>query len=108
MAHLLLFRLHIAHAFLTRRDDERNALGHIDSMRCESGDLLGVIAQQTDTRYTSVAEHVGANAVVTSVRREAKREVRLDRVEPPLLERIGFDLVEEADPAPFLTEVHYD
>src|SRR3712207_8550117 len=48
-------------------------------------------------RQAEVGEDLVADPVVAHVRREAELEVRLDGVEPVLLELVGLELVEQAD-----------
>ena len=56
-------------------------------------------------RQAEVAEDLGADPVVAQVGRQAELDVGLDRVEAVLLELVGAQLVEQADPAPLLGEV---
>ena len=53
------------------------------------GDLLRVVRQDADRRQPEVGEDLVADPVVARVGREAELEVRLDRVEPVLLQLVG-------------------
>ncbi len=56
-------------------------------------------------RQAEVDEDLGADPVVAQVGREAETQVRVDRVEPVLLQLVGAQLVEQADPATLLAEI---
>src|SRR5690625_7332440 len=51
-------------------------------------------------------QDLGANAVVTQVGGEAQAGVRFDRVGAVVLPVVGADLVQQADAAAFLPQVH--
>ena len=56
-------------------------------------------------RQPEVDEDLRADPVVAQVGGQAELEVGVDRVEPLLLELVGAQLVEQADPAALLGEV---
>ncbi len=45
------------------------------------------------------------DAEIACVDREAEAQIGVDRVEPPILQRIGAQLVDQADAAPFLAQI---
>ena len=69
------------------------------------GDLLRIVGQDADAGESEVDEDLRADAVVAQVRRQPEPQVRLDRVEPLLLQLVGAQLVEQPDAAPLLAEV---
>ena len=56
-------------------------------------------------RQAEVDEDLRADAVVAQVDRQAELEVGVDGVEPAVLQLVGVELVEQADPAALLGEV---
>ncbi len=58
--------------------------------------------------HPEIGQDLGADAVVAEVGREAERLVGLDGVLALILQLVGADLVVQADPPPFLLEVHDD
>src|SRR5207249_7648229 len=50
----------------------------------------------------------GRGRVIAGVDREAELDVRVDRVEPAVLEAVRADLVEEPDPPPLVIEIEED
>src|SRR5439155_1953967 len=87
---------------------ERRARDHVDAVGLEPHDLLRVIGEQPHAPDAEVAQDLGADAVVPEVFLEAELEVGLDGVASLVLERVGTDLVGEADAAPLLVEVDDD
>ena len=84
---------------------DRDLVGHAQAVALEADDLLRVVRQQADLAEPEVDEDLGADAVVAQVGRQAELQVRVDGVEALLLELVGAQLVEQADPAALLREV---
>ena len=59
-------------------------------------------------RQPEVDEDLRADAVVAQVDRQAELEVRVDGVEALVLQVVGAQLVQQADPAALLGEVEQD
>src|SRR4030066_332687 len=79
--------------------------GHAPGVPLESEDFARVGRQQPDFPDTEVHEDLGAHPVIAQVRLESEALVRLDRVEPPVPQPGGADLVlQPASPA-FLPHV---
>ena len=97
MAHLALFRFHVSSILGHGLDHERYALGYRDPVTRERGELLRIVAQQSNARDTEIPENVGADSIVAAVLVEAKREVGLHRVESQFLKLVGPQLVEQSD-----------
>ena len=83
----------------------RYALGDLDAFRLERRDLVRIVCEQPDFIDAEGAQHRGGVGVVALVVGEAQAQVRVDRVEPAVLERIGAQLVGETNSAPFLPQV---
>ena len=69
--------------------------------------FVGLLVSRPHRRDTEVHEDLGPHAVVPRVGSEAKLDVRLDGVQPPVLERVGLELVPQTDPTALVaTDVH--
>ena len=108
VAELRLLRLHVAPVHVVRGDLDRDALDDLEAVALEADDLHGVVREEPDPREPEVGEDLRADAVVAHVGAEAEHLVRLDRVEALVLERVGLELVLEADPAALLAHVEDD
>src|SRR5262245_22149991 len=86
-------------------DLERSTRLHPDAVALEPADLLGVVGEQADEPHTQVAQDLRTDAVVAQVLPEPELEVGLDRVAALVLERVGADLVGEADASSLLVQV---
>ena len=106
MAELLLLGAQIVDVAGVRRHLERHAL---DDARCRSASrpaiFCGLLVSSRTRCDAEVAQDLRADAVVAQVLLEAELEVGLDRVAALVLQRVGADLVREADAAPFLVQV---
>ena len=108
MAELLGFRLQISLVVPVPANPERDPLDHIDAEFAELIDLLGIVREQAHARYLQVVEDLGVDAVVALIGLVAHLEVRLDRVETAVLELVGGQLLDQADPAAFVRRVVHD
>src|SRR5713226_5188337 len=108
VAEFLLLRLEV---FSSRRrwgDLERDALDDLEAEAFDGDVLGGVVRHQTDLADAEVAEDLRAGAVVADVGGEAELLVRLDRVGALILKLVRFQLVDQADAAPFLQKIEND
>ena len=64
------------------------------------GQLLRVVREDADRRQAEVGEDLVADPVLARVGREAELEVRLDGVEPVLLQLVGASLFSRPMPRP--------
>ena len=80
----------------------------LEAEALDAGDLARVVREDADRREPELGEDLGADAVLPRVGREAELDVRLDRVEPVLLELVGLQLRQEPDAAPLLGHVEQD
>ena len=74
----------------------------------QPADLLRVVGEDADARQPEVDQDLRADAVVAQVDRQAELEVGVDRVQALVLEVVGAQLVQQADPAALLGEVEQD
>src|SRR5229473_1082144 len=75
---------------------------HFEPEALQAVDLLGVVGKQPDFAHAEVVQDLAADTVVALVRRMSQRLIRLDRVEPAVLEVVGVELVQQADPTSLL------
>ena len=87
---------------------DRHLLGDREAVALEADDLFRVVGEDADAGQAEVAEDLGADPVVAQVGGQAELEVGLDRVGAFLLQLVGAQLVQQADPAPLLGEVEED
>ena len=73
---------------VVRRHLDRHLLGHVEAERLQARDLLRVVRQQANRRQPEVGEDLVADPPLPLVGGEAEREVRVDRVEPLLLQLV--------------------
>ena len=67
--------------------------------------FLGLFVRSRTLRQAQVLEDLQADAVVALVGAVAEGEVGLDGVEPLVLEGVGAELLDQADPPPLLGQV---
>src|SRR5205807_2398592 len=68
-------------------------------------DLLRVVGQDANARQTEVRQDLRADAIVAEIRRQPEAQVRVDGVQPLLLELVRAQLVEQADSSALLGQV---
>ena len=90
---------------LVRRDHVRDAAAHLGAQLLQLLDLPRVVGHEANRAHVEARQHVRGDRVVALVVAEAQRQVGVHRVEAPVLKGVGLHLVEQADPAPFLTHV---
>src|SRR5689334_12879907 len=88
-----------------RRDLERIALGDLDPVTLEALDFLWIVGEQIDALDAEVAQHLRRNPVVAAVVLEAELKIRLYRIEPLVLQRVGANLVRQTDATALLVHV---
>src|SRR5882724_8403432 len=82
-----------------------NAAAHPDPFRFEPLDLERVVGDQVDRPGSEVLDHPGRHVVAAQIVHETQRPVRFIRVRATGLQRVGANLVPEADAPPFLPQV---
>src|SRR5437899_809267 len=98
MSELLFFRLEVLLRRFGRRDFEGDALDDLQAEAFDRDVLRGVVRHQPDLADTEVAQDLRSGAVVADVGSEAELRVCLDRVVSLLLQLVGFQFVDQADP----------
>ena len=73
-----------------------------NSRSFQSRNLVGIVGQQSDSVDAERPQHRRRMPIIALVIGEAEPPVGIDGVEPAVLERIGAELVGEADAAAFL------
>ena len=86
-------------------DFERQRLDDAEAVALEADELARVVRQQAHGADAEVAEDLRADAVVALVRLEAEPLVRLDGVEPLILQLVRAQLVGEPDAAALLVQI---
>lgn len=99
------FGLEIRQVVLGRFHDVGDAFVDLDAVLFKAGNLFEVVRHQLDRFHTERVQHVGGDSIVPGVVWKPQCQVGLHRIESLILELICLDLVREADPAAFLTEV---
>ena len=87
---------------------DRDLLAHRQAVALQAADLLRVVREDADRAQAEVDEDLRPDAVVAQVGGQAELEVGLDGVQSALLQLVGPQLVEQADPAALLGEVQQD
>src|SRR5689334_3913305 len=67
--------------------------------------FAGIVGQQADGLVTEESEHPRRDAIEALVGLEAQPCVRVDRVEALILKAVGAQFVDQADAAPFLSQI---
>jgi hypothetical protein len=91
-----------------RLDEDRYSPVNLYPVLAQRRNLPRVVRQKLDALQLQASKHVRGRPVVPLVVPEAKRHVRLDRVVAEILELVRLHLVQQADPAPFLSHVEQD
>ena len=102
-AHLLGFEVVLV--VLVGRDDDRHDLVDVQPVAFQSGAFERVVGHQAHVFDPQLADDAGPDAVIAFVDAESQPQVGFGRVEPLVLQLVGFDLVAQADAAPLLVEV---
>src|SRR5262245_3656582 len=105
---LLALRLEVLAVVGVRLDLDRLLRDGGETEPADAGDLPRVVREHADGREPEVGQDLRADPVLAGVRLEPELEVRLDRVETLLLELVGAQLVQQADPASLLRQIQED
>ena len=88
---------------------ERHPLDDLETVALEAAVLGRIVGHQPHRRHAEVDEDLRADAVLAGVGREAELDVGLDGVAALVLQRVGAQLVAEADAAALVAaQVHDD
>src|SRR3712207_475667 len=77
---------------------QRHPAGHLQPVALQAGALGRVVGEQPHRVHAEVDEDLCAGAVVAGVGRQAQVEVGVDGVDAPVLQLVGLQLVQQADP----------
>ena len=80
----------------------------LDAAGGKARHLVGVVCQQPHPMHAQLAQHGRRDEEITLIRAIAQRPVRIECVEPLVLQRIGTQLVHQPDAAAFLGKVDQD
>src|SRR5439155_432704 len=105
---LLALGAQVFDVVVVRRRLERDPFEHLDPVALEPADLPRVVGEEAHLRCADVAEHLRGDAVVAEILLETEIEVRLHGIATLVLQRIGADLVAEADTPALLAHVDED
>ena len=108
MTHFIFLCFQVKFVELLRYHFNGNPFRNFYTEAFKTVNLFGIVREQAEFPGTQVLEDLRANPVFTQIRGEAELFVRFYRVVAPILERIGLELVDQADTAPFLTHVEKD
>src|ERR1700722_14004566 len=99
VAHALALRTEVGDVLRVGGGLQLDALGDVEAEALEPAVLHGIVRHQAHGRDAEVDQHLGTDAVLAAVDREALLQVGVNGVMPFLLQLIGADFVAEADAA---------
>ena len=105
MPHAPRLGLQIAFVVRVGRHVQRQALDHRDAQALQGQHFGRVVGQQAHALHAQLLEHAGRHGVVAGIVGQAQQAVGLDRVGPRLLQRVGANLVDQADAPALLAQV---
>src|SRR5690348_912394 len=101
---LVALRAQVAGVLGVLRLDDGYALLDAQPVALEADHLARIVGDRSDGLQPEVEQDLRADAVVAQVGGEAELLVGLHRVRSTILQLVRLELVEEADPPPFLVE----
>lgn len=87
-------------------DLQRNTLDDLDADVGQRGDLARIVGHQAQRSDAEVRQHGFAQLIAAHVGRKTEGRVGLDGIGPTILQLVGSDLVDQADAASLLAEIH--
>jgi hypothetical protein len=103
MTKFLRLDLQVALVLYGDARDEWNALLDNNTRRFDCQHFLWIVGEQTKSPHSKFQQHFGRRSVVPGVHGQAKGSIRTDRIMMSVLQSVGTYLVEEANPATFLS-----
>ena len=76
---------------------QRDPIHDFEVVAGEPGDFAWIVGQEPHASDAEVVDHLGADAIVPEVGGEPQLLVGLHRVESPILQAVGLDLVRQAE-----------
>src|SRR5271167_2405197 len=107
MAEFFFLGFQVSDISRVRRDFDRHAR-NVYSITAQTFYLVWIVGQQLHLADAEVAKYLRANPVVAQILVEAEMQVGFDGVHPVVLQRVGANLVAEADAAALLVEINHD
>ena len=95
----------VAAVYVVGRGLDRLPVDDFQAVARQPQHLAGVVGQQPQFGNAQVQQHLRPGLIVALVALEPQRPVGVHRVQPLVLQRIGFDFVVQADAAPLLPHI---
>src|SRR5688572_23953240 len=105
MAHPARLRSEIVEVRRIRVAFDRHAFDDLDPVLGESLQLRRIVRQHPRAFDAELSKYSRGGRVIAPVDGQAERDVRVDGVEPSVLQRVRADLVEQPDTASLMAEV---
>ena len=102
------FGFEIKNVMFVGRQNMRQAFRDLHTVLFELGNLLRVVGHQAHGLDLQRMEHVRGDGVIAFIVAEAKRKIRLDRIQAFVLQTVGADFVGQTDTASFLTQIQHN
>src|ERR1700689_5624642 len=99
MAELVALRYQVTEVIRGDGGGQRNPGGDVDAAVGQPAHLGRVVGQQAHRAYAQVGQHLGASRVLSCVDGQAEFGVGVHRVGASVLQFVGLQLAEQADPA---------
>ena len=96
---------HVAFVGLVGGNREADPPGYLDAQAADAGHFVRVVGDQLHAGDAQVFHDLHGQVVLALVGLEAEGDVGLDGVHAVVLERVGLNLVVQADAPAFLPEV---
>ena len=84
---------------------DRYIIYNLQAISHQSHPLLRVICDQPDFGNTQIPDNLRSDAVITFVHIETQLQVGFNGVKSLLLQSVGFEFIEQANPPPLLLHI---
>ena len=105
VAELVFFRSQVGAGMLAGARPAGNALDDANAGSLELRHFVGIIREQADIAQAERLQSFGGKFVVARVIRKSQPAIRFHGVEPGVLQFVGFQLIDQANAAPFLRQI---
>src|SRR5688500_5351091 len=105
MAHPARLRSEVVEVRRIRVGLDRHAFDDLDPVLGESLQFRRIVRQHPRALDPELSEYGRGRRIIAPVDGQAERDVRVDGVEPSILQRVRADLVEQPDTASLMPEV---
>ena len=86
---------------------QRYPILHLQAVAAQAGNLARVVGDQAQPVHPQIAQDLSTHAVVAEIGGEAQAFIGLHRVQAAILQGVGPQLVDQADPTPLLAQIHH-